>query len=85
MADRDYPVVLNNLLQNHPSGNLSHNLHYTFTQEGPDNKATHIATAIYRGNPYGVGRGTSKSAARKNAAKATYEEFSRDGVPGTQA
>ncbi|KAF8506056.1 hypothetical protein F5888DRAFT_1798981 [Russula emetica] len=82
MSEPDYPNTLNNLLQEHPSGNLSPYLRYTFTQEDPDGNATHIATAMFRDQAYGVGKGKSKSVARWNAAKATYELFSTNGVPG---
>ncbi|KAN0126568.1 hypothetical protein V8E52_000208 [Russula decolorans] len=82
MSEPDYPVLLNNLLQQHPSGNMSPYLRYTFAQEGPDGDATHLATAMFRDQGYGVGKGRSKGVARSNAAKATYELFSTNGVPG---
>lgn len=83
MPEPDYPMLLNNLLQQHPSGNLSPHFYWAFAQEGPDGDATHIATAKFRNKGYGVGSGRNKSDARWIAAKATYELFSTNGVPGT--
>ena len=42
----DYPVLLNNLLQGQPGGSVAPHFRYTFDQEGPDNSAVHIATAV---------------------------------------
>jgi len=77
----DYPVLLNNLLQGQPGGNVAPHLHYTFDQKGPDNSAIHTATAVFRNKDYGVGRGTSRGLAKQAAAQATYEEFTANGVP----
>ena len=41
----DYPVLLNNLLQGHRTGNLTSHFQYVMTREGPDDNVTHIATA----------------------------------------
>jgi hypothetical protein len=41
----DYPVLLNNLLQGHPTGNLTSHFQYVMTKEGPDDNVTHFATA----------------------------------------
>ena len=45
MAPPDYPVLLNNLLQGHPTGNLSSHFQYDMTREGIEDNVTHIATA----------------------------------------
>ena len=41
----DYPVLLNNLLQGHLSGNLASHLLYLMSSEGPDDNITYSATA----------------------------------------
>jgi hypothetical protein len=41
----DYPVLLNTLLQGHPTGNLAPYFKYVMTKEGPGESITHIATA----------------------------------------
>lgn len=41
----DYPVLLNNLLQGHRTGNLTPHFQYAMTKEGPDDNVTHFATA----------------------------------------
>ena len=40
----DYPVLLNNLLREHPAGNLSFLCEYEMTREGPEDAVTHFAT-----------------------------------------
>ncbi|KAI0273146.1 hypothetical protein BGY98DRAFT_1099507 [Russula aff. rugulosa BPL654] len=79
----DYPVLLNNLLQGHRTGNLTAHFQYVMTREGPDDNVTHIATAKFRGEAYAVGRGKSKGAAKAAVAQLVYEDFSENGVPGT--
>ncbi len=37
--------MLNNLLQGHPTGNLTPYFEYVMTREGPDDNVTHFATA----------------------------------------
>ena len=41
----DYPVLLNNLLQGHRTGNLTADFHYVMTKDGLDDHVTHYATA----------------------------------------
>ena len=41
---KDYPVLLNNLLQGH-RGNLTSHLQYVMTKDGPEDNVTHYATA----------------------------------------
>jgi hypothetical protein len=41
----DFPVLLNNLLQGHRTGNLNAHFHYVMTSEGPEDNVTHLATA----------------------------------------
>jgi len=82
MSEPDYPMMLNNKLQGHPSGNMTSFLRYKFEQEGPDHSAIHTATAVFCDLDYGVGRGTSRAKAKKAAAKATLEQFMTNGVPG---
>jgi len=42
----DYPVLLNNLLQEHRAGNLTPYLRFAMYMKGPDGNAIHVATAI---------------------------------------
>jgi hypothetical protein len=41
----DYPVLLNNLLQGHRTGNLTAHFGYVMTREGAEDKVTFIAAA----------------------------------------
>ncbi|KAH9998305.1 hypothetical protein BJV77DRAFT_1134798 [Russula vinacea] len=70
----DYPVLLNNLLQGHATGNLTRHFDYVMTRDGPEDDITHIATAKWRAK--------TKGGAKAAAAQVVYEEFSRNGVPG---
>ena len=45
MTTPDYPVLLNNLLQGHPTGNLTPHFQYDMTREGREDNVIHIATA----------------------------------------
>ncbi|KAN0126569.1 hypothetical protein V8E52_000209 [Russula decolorans] len=83
MPAPDYPVLLNNLLQGHRTGNLTSHFEYAMTKEGPDDNVTHFATAKFRGVTCAVGRGKSKGAAKAAAAQVVYEDFLANGVPGT--
>ena len=38
---------------------------------------------IVRGVAYAEGRGVSKGAAKRDAAKQVYDDFVRNGIPGT--
>jgi hypothetical protein len=42
----DPAVVLNILLQNHPTGNLTPHFHWAMDKEGQDKNAIHIVTAM---------------------------------------
>ncbi|KAF8484443.1 hypothetical protein DFH94DRAFT_688868 [Russula ochroleuca] len=81
MPGPDYPVLLNNLLQRHATGNLAGQFRYVMSTDGPEDNITHIATANFRGVTYAVGSGKSKGAAKAAAAQVVYEDFSRNGVP----
>ncbi|KAF8502823.1 hypothetical protein F5888DRAFT_1631905 [Russula emetica] len=84
----NYRFLLHNMLQEHPAGDLTHNLDWIMVQEGPGYNLTHIAAAnsdlhVVRGVDYGVGRGGSKRAAKEAAAREVYEQFTTKGIPGT--
>ncbi|KAI0298826.1 hypothetical protein BC826DRAFT_1102890 [Russula brevipes] len=83
-TERDYAVELNNFLQGHPAGNLTPFFKWVMKQEGNNNDATHIATAKYRDETYGVGTARSKGAAKRIAAKQALDHFEAQGVPGTE-
>ncbi|KAI0248811.1 hypothetical protein BJV78DRAFT_1156239 [Lactifluus subvellereus] len=67
-ANQDPAVELNNLLQNHETGNLTPQFHWVMDKEGKDHNAVHTATAMFRGQNVGQGSGTSKGAAKRDAA-----------------
>jgi len=81
-AQPDYAVELNNLLQGHPTGNLTKYFQYVMSREGRDDAPVHIATAMFRDVEYAVGRGVNKGAAKRDAARQVYVNFSVNGVPG---
>ncbi|KAI0248807.1 hypothetical protein BJV78DRAFT_1232611 [Lactifluus subvellereus] len=68
-TDLDPAVALNNFLQSHETGDLTPHFHWVMDKDGQDHNAVHIATAMFRDQPVGQGRGTSKSAAKHDAAE----------------
>ncbi|KAH9983197.1 hypothetical protein BJV74DRAFT_47364 [Russula compacta] len=59
---------LNNFLQGLPGGNLAKDLNWVLQREGPEHGVTYHITAIFRGVTVGVGHGTSKGAAKRDAS-----------------
>jgi len=59
---------LNNFLQSH-GGNLTRYFSWLMNQEGPDHQRTHHATAKFRGQVIGYGRGLSTGNAKQAAAE----------------
>ncbi|KAH9998303.1 hypothetical protein BJV77DRAFT_1064828 [Russula vinacea] len=74
MPGPDYPVLLNNLLRGHRTGNLTRYFEYVMSKDGPEDNVTHYATAKFRGVNYTVGRGKSKGAAKAAAAQMWDED-----------
>ncbi|KAF8257413.1 hypothetical protein EI94DRAFT_1758494 [Lactarius quietus] len=80
----DHIVNLNNWLQSSPEGILTRELSWAFYQVGPNNRATHHATAKLRGICLGNGVGESKSRAKNAAAEQALQYLSVNGLPGPQ-
>ncbi|KAH9011721.1 hypothetical protein EDB83DRAFT_2523350 [Lactarius deliciosus] len=59
---------LNNFLQGHSRGNLTHLLSWETTHSGPQHQVTHYATAKFQQREIGHGQGLSKGNAKAVAA-----------------
>ncbi|KAN0136184.1 hypothetical protein V8E53_006044 [Lactarius tabidus] len=68
MSQQDPVRDLNNYLQSYPGGNLSSQLSWVTTHDGPQHQVTHYATANFQRQAIGSGRGVSKGLAKAAAA-----------------
>ncbi|KAH8982427.1 hypothetical protein EDB92DRAFT_1952318 [Lactarius akahatsu] len=80
----DHVVAFNNRLQKSPEGNVAAELTWELVQDGPNNQATHTATAIFRGVTLGSGQGLSKGLAKRAAAKQAVLYLDEHGLPENQ-
>ncbi|KAH9002428.1 hypothetical protein EDB86DRAFT_307815 [Lactarius hatsudake] len=77
----DYVVEFNNRLQQSHEGNVAAELIWKMIQDGPNNKAIHTATAMFRGVTLGSGQGLSKGLAKRAAAKQAVLYLDEYGLP----
>ncbi|KAI9508708.1 hypothetical protein F5148DRAFT_1193633 [Russula earlei] len=69
IAEQDYVVQLNNLLQAYSTANLTSWRHAVAYEQSSDRQMIHIATVMFRGQPCGMGRGITRAPAKRNAAR----------------
>ncbi|KAI0265066.1 hypothetical protein BC834DRAFT_192783 [Gloeopeniophorella convolvens] len=79
-----YPIHpvrdLNNFLQGQPGGNLAQELLWKVTKTGPEHSTTFHVTATFRGVDIGVGHGTSRGSAKRDASVQALQYLRSNGL-----
>jgi len=75
---------LNNFLQGQPGGNATREFEWILTKEGPEHGTIYHVTAVFRGVNVGVGHGSTKGIAKRNASVQALEYLKTHVPPGLE-